>query len=367
MTYLSEVFKYISFYRKAGHQIGRKVGDMLELLTFGGLIFDENLNSRLNIEPKLFGFSDAGHKVEFVITKKKNLDINGESLILNGGEIKEPSTILGFIECKKVGVEQTINGKFKKQFLKDNTSNYYKITYNEDFKINFSPRDSAQKFTYNIKIYNDQISIYEENTKSLIKEKLVDNHRIIFTLSDKNESKVLKNDESLRSFKDNLKSCKILDISTKENDYCLGILNDCLSGPQTPEKAKQASFVALDVRKRRFNSFDIRNNEDEMLSVLVLTEFSHWEPKSQKMIKACIDKNLIISDKLLIKAFKEFEEIYGDQFLEMITKEKLQNDENVQKIIRRIIEEEKGFIFEDLLDKKVKKIVLEDEKLKIIS
>ena len=86
------------------------------------------------------------------------------------------------------------------------------------------------------------------------------------------------------------------------------------------------------------------------------------------MIKACIDKNLIISDKLLIKAFKEFEEIYGeDQFLEMITKEKLQNDENVQKIIRRIIEEEKGFIFEDLLDKKVKKIVLEDEKLKIIS
>ncbi|WP_320664870.1 hypothetical protein [Prochlorococcus sp. MIT 1223] len=312
MTYLSEVFKYISFYRKAGHQIGRKVGDMLELLTFGSLLYDDNLKSRLNIEPKLFGFSDAGHKVEFVISKNNNFDINGEALILNGGEISHTETILGFIECKKVGVEQTINGKFKKQFSKDTTSNYYKIPYDENFTINFSPRNSAQKYKYHIKIDKERINIFEENTKLLIKEKLVDNHRIIFTLSDKNESKVLKNDQSLRSYKDNLKSCKILDISIKQNEYCLGLLNDCLSGPQTPEKAKQASFVALDVRKKRFNSFDIRHNEEEMLSILVLTEFSHWEIKSQKMIKACIDKNLIISDKLLIKAFKEFEEIFGD-------------------------------------------------------
>jgi len=367
MTYLSEVFKYISFYRKSGHQIGRKVGDMLELLTFGALIYDHNLKSRLNIEPKLFGFSDAGHKVEFVISKNKNFNKDGESLILNGGEIKDLTQILGFIECKKVGVEQTINGKFKKQFLKDTTSNNYKIPYNQNFKVSFSPRNSVQKYIYNVLINKEQITISEEITNLFIEEKLADNHRIIFTLSDKNESKVLKNNESLRSYREKLKSCKILEISTKGDEYCLGILNDCLTGPQTPEKAKQASFVAMDVRKRRFNSFDIRSNECEMLSVLILTEFSHWEIKSQKMIKACIDKNLIISDQLLIKAFKEFEKIFKDQFLEMITKEKLQNNKAVQNIIVNLIEREKGFIFQDLIDKKKKKITLENNQLKIIS
>ncbi|WP_320664869.1 hypothetical protein [Prochlorococcus sp. MIT 1223] len=51
----------------------------------------------------------------------------------------------------------------------------------------------------------------------------------------------------------------------------------------------------------------------------------------------------------------------------MITKEKLQNDKSVQTIIRRIIQDERGYIFEDLLDKKVKKIAFEDKQLKIIS
>ena len=367
MAYLSEIFKYISFYRKDGHQIGRKVGDMLELLTFGALMYDENIKSRLNVEPKLFGFSDAGHKVEFVISKNNNYVKGRKSNIVNGGEIKDIKSILGFIECKKVGVEQTINNKFKKQFKKDTTTNNYRIFYNETFKINFSPRDSAQKYSYNIKIDKDKITIFEENNNLFIQDKLLDNHRIIFALSNKNESKVLKNNESLRSYKENLKNCKILDIASREDEYCLGILNDCLPGPQTPEKAKQASFVALDVRKRRFNSFDLRVNECEMVSILVLTEFSHWEIKSQKMITSCIDKNLTISDKILIKAFKEFEEIFGDQFLEMITKEKLQNDEIVQKIIYKIIDEKKGKIFDDLQDNKLKKIILEDEQLKVIS
>ena len=72
MSKLSDVFKYISFYRSAGHQIGRKVGDMLEVLTYGALHYDQNLKKRLHIEPNLYGFSDAGHKVEFLITKDVN-------------------------------------------------------------------------------------------------------------------------------------------------------------------------------------------------------------------------------------------------------------------------------------------------------
>ena len=306
MTYLSEVFKYISYYRRSGHQIGRKIGDMLEIITYGALDYDYELSSRLIIEPKLYGFSDAGHKVEFVISKSQSIDQSGNILICKGGEITDPSKILGFIECKKVGVEQTINGQFKKKFKKDILTGSYKIPYGETFKVNFNPRDSKIKHSFLIKIDREKINIVDEHQKKLFEEIIQDGHRIIFTLSNENESKILGNTESLRTFRKQLKNCKILEIQSRQDDHCLALLNDCLTGPQTPEKAKQASFVALDVRKRRFNSFDLRPLESDLISVLVLTEFSHWEIKSQKMIKACIDKNFIISDELIIKAFEAF-------------------------------------------------------------
>ena len=69
MGTLSEVFKHISHYRHAGHQIGRKIGDMLEILTYSAIIRDSELAKRLHIEPKLIGATMAGHKVEFTILK----------------------------------------------------------------------------------------------------------------------------------------------------------------------------------------------------------------------------------------------------------------------------------------------------------
>ena len=40
---------------------------------------------------------------------------------------------------------------------------------------------------------------------------------------------------------------------------------------------------------------------------------------------------------------------------------------DIQKIIYKIIDEQKGKVFEDLQDNKLKKIILEDEQLKVIS
>jgi hypothetical protein len=57
---LSDVFKYISKFRHDGHQVGRKVGDMLEVLTFAAIAGDPNLKNLLVIEPKLYGFSGNG-------------------------------------------------------------------------------------------------------------------------------------------------------------------------------------------------------------------------------------------------------------------------------------------------------------------
>jgi hypothetical protein len=71
---LSDVFKYISHFRHAGHQVGRKIGDMLEVLTYAAIVREPDLHSRLQVEPKLFGFSDAGHKVEFTLLNEEQLD-----------------------------------------------------------------------------------------------------------------------------------------------------------------------------------------------------------------------------------------------------------------------------------------------------
>ena len=70
---LSNIFKYISEFRSDGHSIGRKVGDLLELIVYSSLITNKKFANKLHIEPKLFGFCDSGHKVEFAITKKDNL------------------------------------------------------------------------------------------------------------------------------------------------------------------------------------------------------------------------------------------------------------------------------------------------------
>lgn len=65
MSKLSDVFKYISFYRSAGHQIGRKVGDMLEVLTYGALHYDQNLKKDYILNLTYTAFLMQGIKLSF--------------------------------------------------------------------------------------------------------------------------------------------------------------------------------------------------------------------------------------------------------------------------------------------------------------
>ena len=64
-TYITSVYKCISNYNLKGHQIGRKIGDMLEILTMGAVYQNPQLVERLSTEEKLEGYTTAGHKVEF--------------------------------------------------------------------------------------------------------------------------------------------------------------------------------------------------------------------------------------------------------------------------------------------------------------
>lgn len=369
MSNLSDTFKYISHFRHAGHQVGRKVGDMLEVLTYAALARERALLARLHVEPKLFGFSDAGHKVEFILLDSESYGNTDQPLIKNGSSIEDPKNIIGFIECKKVGVEQTVNGKFKNTFPKNGNTKNYKVPYNTEFSISFAPR-GGQKHNYTVNIINrDKIRVTKEGYSDFeFTEDLCNDYRLIFTLCEDNSSEVIGNSRSLRDYSPKLKNCRILEIYSFLDEYALALLNDCLPGPQTPEKAKQSSFVALDVRKKRFNSFDKRNPETEMISVLVLTEFSHWETKSQNMIKACIDKNLVVKDSLIVEAFERFEREFGLSFYDKISKDKFEKDSVVRRLALELVNNYCGKIFLDLEDNKYKALsITEDGKLTFIS
>ena len=114
-VYLSDVYVYTEQFGKKGHQMGRKVGDMLEILTMGYCLFKENLKKAMRTEIALEGFTGAKHKVEFSF-----YDSN-----------EEKNKLIGFIECKKVGVEVTVHSKTRDSSLQ--------IPVGNSFTHNISP------------------------------------------------------------------------------------------------------------------------------------------------------------------------------------------------------------------------------------
>ena len=355
MNNLSDIFKFISHYRHAGHQVGRKVGDMLEVLTYAALSRNPELLSRLHVEPRLYGFSDAGHKVEFVLHSSESFDSFGLPQIRKSGSIIDPYDVISFIECKKVGVEQTINGNFKRLFTKCHNSNNYVMPYESEYTIRFAPR-GQDSHTFRIITHSDKtIDVTKEEDREFsFHDTIYNSYRLIFALSDRSVF-VIGNEGSLRGLEGCLEKCKILEIATVESDHITAILNDCLAGPQTPEKAKQASFVALDVRKKRFNSFDKRVPEVDMVSVLVLTEYAHWEQKSLNMIHASIDKNLVVEDAIIVEAMIAFNDEFGESYYDMITKDNFESNSRVKNIVMAIVNKHGGKIFKDLEDNTYKR------------
>jgi hypothetical protein len=360
MTHLSDVFKYISHFRHAGHQVGRKVGDMLEVLTYAALTADADLGARLHIEPKLYGFCDAGHKVEFAILAQPT------GRVEKAGEIRAPERLIGFIECKKVGVEQTTRLKFKTAHRDQD----YLFSAGDSLSTVFSRRE-REKVTFKVHFHvtNDnglEISVVQNGTE-VLRETVATGHRIMFAMT-ANDLRVLGNAESLRDVAEPLLSCHILDFTRVHDGTAKVMLNDCLAGPQTPEKAKQASFVALDVRKLRYGQFDRRPDERTFVSVLVLTEFSHWEPKSINVVRACLDKVVVVPDSILVDAFERFEAVFGAVFYDKIAKDKFENDPEVRRIALEVVRDhDQGRIFQDIDDNVLKRLAYLDGSLRFIA
>ena len=326
--YITNLYKYIESYNIMGHQIGRKIGDMLEILTMGSIYRNHNLLSRLDTEGKLEGYTTAGHKVEFGFYN----------------DLTNKRQLFGAVECKCVGVEVTKSGSANRHIRT--------LGINESISIDFSARwmqrSESVSFTV-LSISPNQAKLSFENTE--INVAIGDNIKIAV---DEHSSlhAVLPNESMYEKVQNIVRACKIVKIESIANGKIKMSLWNCLTGPQTIEKAKQASLVAMDIRRKvdgHWGKEDIAEESKSIISILVLCEFSHWETKSRNVIKTCIDHNLIIPDEIMIKSFQEFEREYGIEKMQpKISKNSFKNDESVRRTVNRIIDHYEEFLFYDV-------------------
>lgn len=334
-TYITNVYKCIANYNRKGHQIGRKIGDMLEILTMGAVYQNPQLVERLSTEEKLEGYTTAGHKVEF-----------GFFDFCQGKR-----RLFGAIECKCVGVEETAAGK--------NNKHLRKIKKDEFFTIDFSGRWQPMPIAFQLKVTkvinsnSVEVDISANSTPAL--------HRsFVFNVGDNIKVVIDENNNCLATTTHGnmldeistiIRTCKTIRLQGISSGTATFALFDCLTGPQTIEKAKQASLVAMDLRKKvdgYWGKEEIPAGKKHMTFVHVLCEFSHWEDKSRNVIKTCIDHNVIVPDAVIIKAFELFEERFGEHMLDRISKKEFENDPQVRQAINDILAYYENRVFYDI-------------------
>lgn len=333
--YLSDVFKFTQGLGQKGHQIGRKVGDAIELLTLGVIHLDDKLSEYLEIEDGVEGATSAKHKVEFSFYNLND----------TGTPSKISEELFGIIECKKVGVEQTIKQSFK-QWLSQNKNTPFHAT--NGFIFTISPSGFDLKWTIKI----EAIGGGKSNIRFLINEfiggRLLNSdvkefycgsgEQAIVAVDTLNNLFIIGPNDKLSQVPGHVSKCIVVEVKEVDQKGIIKInVNESLPGPQTPEKAKQASFVSLDVRKKVLGHFD-KSNDDSFISILIIGEASHWEDKSRSMIKLCNDYNLIIPDSVLVHLFLKFEEKFGIGYQDMITKSNYKNSNEVRSSIFEIIQ-----------------------------
>lgn len=334
--HLSDVFKFTQGLGQKGHQIGRKVGDAIELLTLGMINQDAILTNYLEIEDGVEGATSAKHKVEFSF-----YNLNAEN---------EPSLnsedLFGIIECKKVGVEQTIKQNFK--IWKSTATNKKEFHLTNGYNFTISP--SATDYKWSISIVGEILNsdnikvIIEKNEEGNVIETITSrfqcsvDQQLLIAVDTENQLTLLGPNEKLSQVPNSISKCVVIEIKKINNQNVVDInVNESLPGPQTPEKAKQASFVSLDVRKKVLGHFD-KTEDKSFISVLVIGEASHWEEKSRSMVRLCNDYNLIVPDKILVYLFMKFEEKFGVNYQDIIAKTKYRDSKDVRDLIAAILE-----------------------------
>lgn len=334
--HLSDVFKFTQGLGQKGHQIGRKVGDAIELVTLGMINREPSLPKHLEVEDGIEGATTAKHKVEFAFYQ-----------LSDDKPSKASQDLFGIIECKKVGVEQTIKQNFKKWKGKpENGGNFYD-TEGYSFIISPSKTDfkwsilvkSSESDTSNLTITVDKVMVDKEPEETCYTFEANNGNQMLIAVDINNEIHVLGPNQILSEIPNSIRKCVIIQVKSVHNRKVRTIhVNESLPGPQTPEKAKQASFVSLDVRKKVLGRFD-KSEDQSFISILVIGEGSHWESKSRSMVRLCNDYNIIVPDSVLVRLFEKFEQEFGNNYQTMITKTRYSNSEKVREIIDELLAE----------------------------
>ena len=352
-TYITSVYKYISNYHLKRHQIGRKIGDMLEIITMHEVHRSPQLRTRLITEGKLEGFTHAGHKVEFGFRDCEN----------------GISKLFGAIECKCVGVEVTTDGK--------GSACKRKIEQSASFSLRFGGNWMSEPIIVNITV----MEIREKSALISVNDNLgslecvfdlpvASNFKIVI---DENQIPLVSAPEGnmLNDIPGIIRLCKIISLDSITADNCIFTINNCLTGPQTIEKAKQASFVAMDLRKKidgYWGKEEVNEVDKTMNFIHVICEFSHWEEKSRSVINTCIDHNVIVPDAVIIKAFDVFETRFGlSNMLNMISKNQFLSNKSVREAIEEVMNYFEGHVFYDIDLKNYVSFDYLDGKLRVIT
>lgn len=349
MIYLSNVFRFIFAYGQKGHQIGRKVGDALELVIFALISRDQELSKYLVVENGVEGASGAKHKVEFAFYK-----------LNNGKPSKMSEDLFGLVECKKVGAEVTVKQSFK-TWQKSNNKPFYTTagysfgltTNSGSININIKAIDKKEaNFAVDIGAKTNQYSVLEKDI-------------LLMAIDVKGELFILNAVKDFYKLKENVKRCLVISIKELQDGKVTKILvEECLTGPQTPEKAKQASFVSLDVRKKVMGTFDPQKGNGTFVSTLVIGEISHWEEKSLSIIRLCNDYNLFVPDEIIIEIFEKFKIHFNESFQDMMTKNHYKTSDKVRSVLEGIIKSHNGKVLVNLATNKFvqPKLILEADK-----
>lgn len=94
---------------------------------------------------------------------------------------------------------------------------------------------------------------------------------------------------------------------------------------------------------------DLIESEKTFTPILVLTEASHWEVKSRKVIGTCIDHNIIVPDEIIVEAFRMFEEKFGlENILNNITKNLYKDNSDIRDVLSELLSKFEGKLFYDL-------------------
>ena len=249
---ISPIYKATKNWGIKGHVLGRKIGVMQEIIVWKLLRSSNLIKERVLGEVWVEGKSSAEHKVEFGIFSK----IFSEKVASNESYDLET---LGFnLKIKDIG----------SNFVRINVPN---LT-DKNCKINFSELNG-------VGLKKNYRNFFNEKNIRIKAFKIKGDHVQLVVL---NLSDPLVHIESKR-------------VGVEETKGKL------LPAPQTIEKAKQTSLVAIDLRRKYGGVWKYNREIGRFISIAVLGNGVHWKKKDMAILSEYVDYVYKIKDEAIIR------------------------------------------------------------------